>query len=258
MTKPAPKTERTCSDCGEGFVAGPHARWCLNCRWKRRGRKPLKYCWTPERERILRDRYDSRIRGRAAEIAKVFGWPAWVVKKRAQFLGLSQPTWSGERRSWTEDEERFLLNHAGSRHVNWLAKKLNRSLTSVVLKLKRMKISRRWREGYTLRELTLCFGTDHHVIERWVREGKLQVRKRGTERERDAWLVTDADILRFVLEHPLGFELRKVDQLWFMDLITGGAVIRKALGIAEADDAAASLNDDAEDSAAAASSGVAA
>lgn len=240
---PGPKSERPCQDCREPFVAGPHARWCPNCRWKRRGRKPLKYPWTPERDRILRERYDSRVRGRADEIGQVFGWPGWVIKKRAQYLGLSQPTWNGDRQGWTEEEERFLTAHAGRRHINWMAKRLQRSLTSVVLKIKRMKISRRWREGYHLRELTLCFGTDHHVIERWVREGKLQVRKRGTDRKRDAWYVTDADILRFILKNPLTFELRKCDQLWFMDLITGGAVIRKALGIAAADEAEADVED---------------
>ncbi|MEO8602654.1 MAG: hypothetical protein ABI629_08765 [bacterium] len=234
-------TSRRCADC-PASITRPHARYCDACRWNHRG-KPAKYLWTPERDRILRERYDSHVRGRADEIAAGFGWPKWVVSKRAIALGLSRPSWETTRRDWTEEEERFLVANAGRRHVHWMAKQLKRSLTSVVLKIKRMKISQRWREGYTLRELVLCFGTDHHVIERWVREERLKVRKRGTDRERDAWFVTDADILRFVLEHPLTFELRKVDQLWFMDLITGGAVIRKALGIAEADEAEADIVD---------------
>lgn len=250
MTKAVVKTQRPCAGCRAIFEAGPHARWCPNCRWRHRGRKPKKYIWTPERDRILRDRYDSTVRGRAAEIGKVFGWPAWVVKKRAQQLGLSRPTWNTDRREWTEEEERFLLNHAGSRHVHWMAKQLKRSMTSVVLKLKRMHLSRRWREGYTKSDLELCFGTDHHVIDRWVREGRLSVRKRGTAREHDAWYVTDADILKFIIENPTTFDLRKVDQLFFMDLITGGAVIRKALRIAEQDAAEVELADDGEESSA--------
>jgi transposase len=113
--------------------------------------------------------------------------------------------------------------------THWIAKQLRRSHTSVVLKLKRMKISRRFREGYTIRELELCFGTDHHVIERWVREGRLTIQKRGTERERDAWMVNDEQILAFVRDHPLAFRLDKVEQTWFMDLITSGGLIRKAI-----------------------------
>jgi hypothetical protein len=74
------------------------------------------------------------------------------------------------------------------------------------------------------------------VIERWVREGKLEIRKRGTERERDAWLVTDAQILRFIQNHPLAFRLDKVDQVWFLDLVLAGGLIRRALRIESTDE----------------------
>jgi hypothetical protein len=234
-TSKHPKREKPCADCAAPFVGTAPARYCPACRWKHRGRKEKKYSWTPERDAYLREHYDSRVRGRAAAIGARYGWPAWVVRRRAGELGLAHP-WPADRRDWTEEEETFLLNHAGSRHVNWMAKQLGRSITSVVLKLKRMKISRCWREGYTLRELELCFGTDHHVIERWVREGKLEIRKRGTERERDAWLVTDAQILRFIQNHPLAFRLDKVDQVWFLDLVLAGGLIRRALRIESTDE----------------------
>ena len=53
--------------------------------------------------------------------------------------------------------------------------------------------------------------------------------ERGTDRARDAWAVTDADLVRFITEHPLAFRLDKVNQTWFMDLITSGGLLRKAL-----------------------------
>ncbi|MGE3152102.1 MAG: hypothetical protein AB7G48_11010 [Nitrospiraceae bacterium] len=49
--------------------------------------------------------------------------------------------------------------------------------------------------------------------------------------------MTDADLLRFITEHPLAFQLRKVDQFWFMDLVTNGGLVRKALQTASQDDA---------------------
>jgi len=241
-----PKREKPCQDCGKPFVGGPPARYGPCCRWKHRGRVK-KYSWTPERDQLLRDRYDSRIRNRAGEIAVELGWPGWAVKRRAQELGLSV-SWPADRRDWTQEEEGFLLEHAGSRHVNWMAKKLKRSLTSVVVKLKRMQISRRWREGYTLQELQLCFGTDHHVIDRWIREGKLVGRRRGTERNgtggrdggpADAWVFTDEDLVTFIRNHPMAFELRKVDQLWFMDLLLAGGLIQRALEAAREGEAPA-------------------
>lgn len=238
-----PKTERRCQDCERPFIGGPYARHGPCCRWKYRGRTPKKYVWTPERDQVLRERYDGRVKGRAAELARATGWPAWAIKRRAAALGLCYPV---ERKDWTPEETAFLWEHAGHRLTHWIAKKLGRSETSVVLKFKRLKISRRVREGYTLRELTLCFGTDHHVIERWVREGKLVssiqgptpaeglegVRRRGTERARDAWAVSDADICRFLEKYPLTFRLDKVDQTWFMDLLTAGGLMRRALAAA--------------------------
>jgi hypothetical protein len=235
-----PKTERPCRDCHRPFLGTAPARYCPACRWKHRGRKAKKYVWTPERDQVLRERYDGRKKGNAAALARAIGWPSWVIKKRASVLGLCHPV---ERKDWTLEEATFLWDHGGTRTTHWIAKQLKRSETSVVMKFKRLKISRRVYDGYTLRELTLCFGTDHHVIERWVREGKLvshpvgrpraedppDVRRRDTRRPLQPWAVTDADLLRFITEHPLAFRLDKVEQTWFMDLITSGGLLRKAL-----------------------------
>jgi len=240
MPPAVPKTQRPCGDCGKPFLGGPYATWGPCCRWKHRGRKAKKYVWTPERDQVVRERYDGRKKGAAAALAAAIGWPAWVIKKRAATLGL---TYSFDRKNWTDQEMAFVWEHGGTRTTHWIAKQLGRTEASVVLKFKRMKISRRVKDGYTLLELQLCFGTDHHVIERWVREGKLvsatrgrpsndaapSIRRRETAREHDPWAVRDSDLLRFITEHPLTFRLDKVDQIWFMDLITSGGLLRKAL-----------------------------
>jgi len=183
----------------------------------------------------VRERYNGKIKHRAREIAQDLGWPTWVIKKRAQQLGLCYPV---DRKNWTEKETRFLWNHAGRRTLHWIAKQLGRSETSTVLKLKRMKISRRFREGYTLRSLELCFGCDHHAIDRWIRDGWLKGRRRGTRRNgnggrgqgpADPWVFSDEAILRFIKEHSMAFRLDKVDQFWFMDLVLGGRLVERAL-----------------------------
>jgi hypothetical protein len=221
-----PRITRTCEDCGRDYLCWRESRWCTHCRWRHRGRKPKKYVWTPELDALLRQHYDGRIKGRAAEVAAKLGWPRWVITKQAAALGLCYPA---DRRDWTKKEESFVSWHAGYRTVNWMSKQLKRSLSSVVLKLKRMKISRRIRKGYTMRDLEACFGIDHHGIEKWVRAGQLQIRKRNTKRPLDIWWVEDAQILAFIQAHPMVFRLDKVDQRWFMDLITNGGLIRQAL-----------------------------
>jgi hypothetical protein len=227
-----PKSRKPCHDCGRLFLGGPRARFCPACRWKHRGRKPTLYLWTSERDQLLRERYDGKVKGRAASIAECLGWPAWQIKKRASQLGLSVPA---NRKDWVLQEERFLQQHAGSRHVHWMARQLQRSVTSVVLKLRRMHLSRRWREGYTLRDLEQGFGCDHHGIDVWIRKGWLQGRRRGTRRvgvggqgggPADAWYFKDDDILRFIRGHPQAFRIDKVDQVWFLDLVLNGSTAK--------------------------------
>ncbi len=230
-----PKARRSCKDCPRSFIGTAAARYCPDCCWKHRGRRPKKYVWTPERDQLIRERYDGKVKNRAAEIAASLGWPTWCIKKRAAALGLC---YAVDRQDWTPKEERFLWQHAGRRLTHWMAKTLRRSESSVVLKLKRMKISRRWREGYTLRDLELCFGCDHHAIDRWIRAGQLQGRRRGTRRNgkgvpgqgpADPWYFTDADLLDFIRAHPMAFRLDKCDQRWFMDLVMDSGLIRQAL-----------------------------
>ena len=222
-----PVTRRKCRDCPRRFRAR-YARWCPGCRWRHRG-KPAKYVWTPERDRVLCEKYDGR-KGTPARIAASFGWPSWAVKRRAAVLGLTRPP--VDRRPWTAEEQAFLEEHAGTRLAAFMANKLHRSVTSVVMKLKHLHVSRRIRDGYTLRDLELCFGVDHHLIHRWIREGKLA----GSHRhggsapafERDAWRFTDEDVQSFIRDHPTAFELRRVDQVWFLDLAFGSPRERRS------------------------------
>lgn len=220
---------RFCATCGIEFEA-KHAMFCSRCRFKNKKNRLKKYVWTPEKDEALRKHYDGKVKGRAAQIARALGWPTWVIKSRAQKLGLCYPV---DRKDWMDAEVKFLLDHAGDRSDKWIARKLNRSLTSVVLKCKRLKISRRVRRGYTMRELELCFGVDHHQIQRWIRQGKLIDQRRGTDRKPqqggDAHSITDEAVVDFICNHPMEFRLDKVDQFWFMDLILAGALVRKAL-----------------------------
>ncbi len=224
---------RTCRDC-DTLLARRYARYCDAHRWRHRG-KPAKYVWTPERDNAIREAWLAQIPNRSQLLAARWGVPKWAVTHRAIALGVTRP--DPRRQDWTADEEAFLFANAGHRHARWIARKLGRTLASVVVKMKRMRLRRAVRENYTLRELTLCFGVDHRVIERWVREGKLEVEKRGYESDRDAWAVTDAALLRFIAEHPMAFELRRCDQTWFLNLILSGGLIKRALAQLAAEDA---------------------
>lgn len=217
-----------CRDCGAAFWASTkEALYCPVHRPIRRrmnGGRKGKYLWTPERDAYLREHYPKKEHRKSYRIAAALGLPRWVVTKRAQQLALTYPH---DRRDWTPDEVRFLEEHSGYRTPIWMAKKLKRSLTAVTVKLKRLALTTKVKTGYTQRELELCFGVDHRVIERWVREGKLKITKLPSQREKPVWHVSDRQVQRFIREHPMAFRLDRVDQLWFMDLMAsmwnGGA-----------------------------------
>lgn len=223
-----------CQGCGKA-TGRRYAIFCDACRRRSRGAVG-RYAWTEERDQVLRERYDPRVPGRGAEIAESLGLPVWAVKRRAALLGLTHPQ---AKRDWSPQDIGFLEEHAGARHVSWIARRLGRTEGSVAMKLRHLQISGRVRVGYNLRGLTLCFGVDHNIVLRWVREGKLQGRRIPGPGPSDQWKFKDTDILSFIREHPTTFRLDKVDQTWFLDFLFEQGVYARAVAGARKRDAGA-------------------
>lgn len=220
-----PISSRCCAQegCGSVFEAR-HAKYCPKCRDDRKSiPSPRKlYHWTPERDAVLLQHYDSRVKGRAVELAKRIGFPCWLVKRRAAHLGLTRLT-TESRQPWTKVDEAILENWLGRRTLEQIRKRFfsSRTLTSLVMKVKRMGFSRRVdSEGYTINELEQAMGHDHRRIHRWVREGRLKAKRQGAVHEQ-SWIFTPAAVLEFVKNNPTAFHLDRVDQLWFLDLVFG-------------------------------------
>ena len=209
---------RRCADC-DTMIEAPYAKYCDVCRPKHR-RKKTTYPITEAVEAILRERYDSNIRGRRQEIADVLGWPAPAVGRAARQLGLSRP-WPKDRREWTADEVAFVRRWAGKRSPKWMAHRMERGPTSIVLKIRRLGLSRRVRDGYSAHDLAPLFGVDPKTVIRWIRLGWLAAKRRGTAHPNDAYSVDQSDLLPFIRAHRGEIDLRKVDQDWFLDIVLG-------------------------------------
>ncbi|MGQ9573626.1 MAG: hypothetical protein ACUVV3_10690 [Dehalococcoidia bacterium] len=177
-----------------------------------------KWFWNDITDATLRRTYDPAVRGRSQEIADRLKVPRWAVNRRAAALGLSRP----KDRPWSAQDEAYL--EANFHHVSakTLARRLGRSPTAVKLKAKRLGL-RKYDEGYTASSLAEALGVDPHWVLARIRSGKLRASHRHTERTLgqggDSWLVTDDAVVEFLAEHPYDLDLRKVDSLWFMDLI---------------------------------------
>jgi len=195
----------------------------------------LRYPLTPERLAYLRAHYDSQAPGRAQQIARALGVPVWRVKRWAAVHGLATRL-VHRHTDWTPDEIAFLEAHVGTKSVPWIAKHLpGRSVTAVIVKLKRLAISRRdARDWFTATQVGLGFGIDPHEVVRWIERAWLPATRFGADHgdRVHAWRITEDGIRRFVRAHPTAFSLAKVDQVWFLSLLFGDVGERRERGAA--------------------------
>lgn len=196
-----------------------------------KARSRRKYVFSDQIDQLIREIYlhhrDANTRLGIRPLAKKVGMPHWALKKRARELGLARAKelpWSEpelailSRYAWMSDERiRLKLKAAG----------YTRTVTGIHLKLKRMRFKR---DGsfYSANGLAQALGIDPHAVTRWIKSGHLNAKFRGTGRTEqqngDIYLILEKDVRRFILEHPTDIDLRKVDQLWFLNLITNGLV----------------------------------
>ncbi len=179
--------------------------------------------WRPEYDAYLKAHYFGGLNRRFQvlnRMVRLTGLPRWYIKRQAARLGL---TLHMDRRPWTACEMNRLEKLVGHVSSATIAKRLQRPESSVANKLKRIGTSRRGRNGYTMRELELCLGEDHHKITQWIKNGWLQDRLQGTRRHdgngNDIHRIREKDILAFIRTHPQEINLGKVDQMWFLDLV---------------------------------------
>ena len=182
-----------------------------------------KYCWRLEFDEYLKAHYFGGLNRRFQVLNRMIrmtGLPRWYIKRQAARLGL---TMHMDRKPWNRSELDVLEDLVGRVSAATIAKRLKRPVSSVVDKLKRMHISRRVRDGYTMRDLEMCLGEDHHKIAGWIQSDWLQDRLQGTRRHdgngNDIHRIREQDILDFIQNHPQEINLGKVDQTWFLDLV---------------------------------------
>ncbi|MCI0349465.1 MAG: hypothetical protein L0Z53_08570 [Acidobacteriales bacterium] len=121
--------------------------------------------WNPEDDQILRSGYEAGWTGRRQAIRELLkrhpDWRPHIVWRRAAKLGLtrSSPKRKRERAgcTWSEDDDRILLNLAGYKHAKVIAKILHRSVSAVRYRLAVLgKSSRFHKDGYARRALAMA------------------------------------------------------------------------------------------------------
>jgi hypothetical protein len=208
---------------------GRFARFCTPCGAVRRATFKRKYIWTPAMDDRIREAYRVHLSTRRSlsikdTLGKRFGYPPWAVQQRAGKLGLCRP----KEKPWTEAELELLEKHAwkSAETIEQILRAAGfvRSHNAIWVKRNRHFVGGRVEQYpfYSANRLAQLMGIDGHCVTAWINGGLLKAKRRGTAHmgDRDFWMIYPEHVRKFLVAHPIAFDLRKVDQLWFMDVLT--------------------------------------
>ena len=134
-------------------------------------RKRAWHRWTEEEKEIIRRDYQHTIASKKeiAERLKV-SWQA--VAGQIARMGIAKRT---DRQHWTPEQDERLAQLITKYAPGRVAIRMHRSVNSVVIRAKRLGLSRRVRDGwYTKRDVCEILGVDHHKAQRWIDSGRIE------------------------------------------------------------------------------------
>lgn len=158
---------------------------------------------------------------RIDELQRRLGVPRYVILRWASQLGVtrrSQDHW------WTPKEIEYLKRHFQRDKAEDIAKHLGCTVMSVRHKAHRLGLSQPRDEGYTLTALCEGLGCHYTKAKRWCDQGWLKGERRANHGSTDPWTFTPKQIRDFIIAHPEEIDLRRVEKLWFIDILAGGRV----------------------------------
>ncbi|MDR9502676.1 MAG: hypothetical protein RI601_12865, partial [Desulfurivibrionaceae bacterium] len=100
-----------------------------------------------------------------------------------------------------------------------------RSATAIAVKRVRLKCDTIDIDNYTATQLAGELGVDIKTVTRWIEKGWLTATRKGTKRTAaqggDQWHIKRKHIREFIIESIGIIDIRKVDKVWLVDILTG-------------------------------------
>lgn len=184
-------------------------------------RAPPHY-WTEEEGEIVRREYQGTDRS-AETIGLKLGFTLSQVKRHTIALGIMKPR---NHKSWTPSEEEKLMELIHIYSPTIIARMMKRSINSVVVHSKRLRLSRRIKDGwFNQREISEIFGLDHHKLGRWLDSGVLKASLHNGclpgKLGRAQWHIKVEDVRDFILRYAGELTGRNVDIPILVYILTG-------------------------------------
>ncbi len=188
----------------------------------------INHIWTDEERAIIRRDFKHTRSSRqllARQLTEITGEriTEYGVAGQIAIMGIAK---SDDRRQWTPEEEVKLMELIPSYCPRVVAKMMHRSINSVVVKSKRLNISRRVRNGwFTKSELMEILGHDHHWIQRRIDSGALPATyhygHRPSQLGGSAWHITEKDLKKFLKTYPEELMGCNIDIITIVDILSG-------------------------------------
>ena len=176
----------------------------------------------------IRRAYQSGKRGAVKELANRLGREYGWIKWRAAALGVRRP--AGRMPNWTPQEDAILVSLEG-KSLTTMQRALSRagfqrSQAAIQGRVYRTGLSLDDPDTLTAHGIAQILCIDSHTPLRWIRAGALTARRyhqslTGETGDAKAWRIKRGALRNFIRDHPTEVDLRKVNQLLFLELMLG-------------------------------------
>lgn len=172
---------------------------------------------------------DGKKRGAVDALARELGVPDWWLSKRAVKLGLAMPY--KKEPPWTAAETALLsqvpLHDPRRASQIFHQHGFPRTPAAIMVRAKRIGLSRRFREGLSAHQAAEIIGVDSKTLGTYCAAGELKASRRADNRLPQQggarWVIKPEDLRRYVLDNLERVDLRRVEKFAFVKLLTMGS-----------------------------------
>jgi len=177
--------------------------------------------WTDVERDIVRRDYDGHNLS-ALRLASHLGVTFCAVKGQVQAMGIAMD----KSPRWADGEIEILCEMITQYPPLTIARRLHRSVNSIVVKSKRLGLSRRVRDGwFSKKEVCEMLGVDHKKIQGYIDRGELKASWRTDRKPQKngmaMWHITTEDLKDFITKNAGDFQGRNVDLVMIVWLLNG-------------------------------------
>jgi hypothetical protein len=178
-----------------------------------------KHRWTNAEHELVRLHYD----GHAAsvrQIASTLDVTFYAVKGRVGVLGLARE----KPAEWSPEEIARLEQMLPRYSVQYIARRLGRSANGIAVKIKRLHLSRRVRDGwYTKNEASEILGVDPKTVQCWINRGELRASwhhgHKPSQVGSASWHIERKDLAGFIRCHARELTGRNIDLFCLLEVL---------------------------------------